>query len=86
MGAKTFPGFKHRIIYSYSTKHLLFKDKVRFYYGLKGRQGDAGIIKDCRIKQLGKTVLLVSLKYDKDLEEFLNYWKCKYTKHEVMIK
>ena len=31
------------IIYTYSTKHLPKKDKVRFYYALKGRDGKTGI-------------------------------------------
>lgn len=86
MGKKTIPAYKPRIIYAYSTKHLAVKDKVRFYYGLKGREGDTGIVKDCRIKQLGKTVLLVHIKFSKEVEEFLSYWKCKYNKYEVMIR
>lgn len=78
--------FKHKMLYVYSTKHLLIKDKVRFYYGLKGRHGDEGVVKDYKINQLTKTVLLVPLKSASDIESFLSYWKCKYQKYEVMIK
>ncbi len=86
MGIQNLSGFKHKIIFSYSTKHLPVKDKVRFYYGLKGRKGDAGIVREYRIAQLGKTVLLVPIKFSQDVEEFLFYWKCKFNRYEVLIK
>lgn len=86
MEIQNLAGFKHKIIFSYSTKHLPVKDKVRFYYSLKGREGDAGIIKEYKVTQLGKTVLLVPTRFSQDVEDFLSYWKCKFNKYEVLIK
>ncbi|MDP6293300.1 MAG: hypothetical protein QF486_05820 [Candidatus Woesearchaeota archaeon] len=65
------------IIVTYDTKHLVYKDKVRFFYALKGRGGQPGIIKECGIVQLAKTVLLVRPKQEKKVKEFLKEWKCK---------
>lgn len=86
MGENKSGGFRHKFLYVYGTTHLVLKDKVRFYYGLKGRQGDSGLIKSCRIQQLAKTVLLVPPKSVAETEDFLAFWKCKYQKYEVMIQ
>ena len=53
-----------KIIFSYAISQLKIKDKVRFYYALKGRDGKSGIIKFYNIDQLGKTVLLVDKKHE----------------------
>lgn len=75
-----------KVIFTYSTEHLLKKDKVRFYYALKGRDGKTGIVKRCRIEQLGRTVLLVLKKHEKDVDGFLQYWKCAYDKLRVWVE
>jgi len=72
-----------RVIFSYSLTHLAFKDKVRFYYALKGRDGKSGIIKECNIEQISKGVLLVEESHASKVEEFLRFWKCAYRKKEV---
>ena len=78
--------FRHSVIFTYSTEHLPKKDKVRFYYALKGRDGKTGIVKRCSIEQLGRTVLLVPVKFAQDAHEFLQYWKCEYQSREVLVK
>lgn len=84
--SKDYSKYTARVIFTYSTAHLPKKDKVRFYYGLKGRDGKTGIVKRCSIEQLGRTVLLVSEKHAAEVDEFLQYWKCKYQKREVLIR
>ena len=74
---------KRRIIFSYSTRHLAQKDKVRFFYALKGRNGKEGIIGRINIEQLGKTVLLIEAGKAAELREFLTYWKCAVREKEV---
>ena len=78
--------YKSMVLFSYSTIHLLKKDKVRFYYALKGRDGKSGIVKACKIDHLGRTVLLVPEKFSKEVNEFLELWKCKFEKKEALIK
>ncbi len=78
--------YKEMIIFTYSTEHLLKKDKIRFYYALKGRDGKSGIVKSCNIDHLGRTVLLVPIKFAQEVNEFLELWECKFEKKEVLIK
>ena len=76
---------KRFVILMYSTKHLAKKDKVRFYYALKGRDGKSGIVKAAQIEQLGRTVLFVKEKFAKDAEDFLKFWKCAYKTKKVLV-
>jgi len=78
--------YSPKVIFSYSTKHLPKKDKIRFYYALKGRDGKSGVVKSCRVEHLGRTVLLVPAKFSKEIEEFLNLWKCKFEQKDVLVK
>jgi hypothetical protein len=78
--------YKEAVLFSYSTEHLLKKDKVRFYYALKGRDGKSGIVKNYDIDHLGRTVLLVPIKFAKSVNEFLEFWKCKFEEKEVLVK
>ena len=73
-------------VFQYSTEHLLKKDKVRFYYALKGRDGRSGIVKNLSIEHLGKTVLLVSERNAPDVDDFLHYWKCRFNKRDFLVK
>lgn len=75
-----------KVIFTYSTEHLAQKDKVRFYYALKGRDGISGIIVALNIEQLGKTVLLVNSDKESDVTEFLEFWKCEYQKKRVYLE
>ncbi len=74
------------VIFTYSTEHLPKKDKVRFYYALKGRDGRSGIIKRFNIAHLGRTVLMVPKIYEKDIDQFFEVWKCQVSKKEVLVK
>ena len=73
-------------LFTYSLIHLANKDKVRFYYALKGRDGKGGVIKAYHIEQLAKGVLLAPKEQAKEVEEFLKFWKCAYTKRKVQIE
>jgi len=78
--------YKEMIIVTYSTEHLLKKDKIRFYYALKGRDGKSGVVKQYNIDHLGRTVLLVPAKFVKEIKEFLGLWRCAFKTKEVLIK
>ena len=73
-------------IFSYSTEHLAKKDKVRFFYSLKGRGKKTGIIKNSNTEQLGRTVLLTQITNANKIQDFLNSWHCKFQKREVLIQ
>lgn len=74
-----------RVLFTYGTEHLQYKDKIRFYYGLKGRDGKSGIVKDASIEQLGKTVLLVPEKKADSVRSFLESWKCRFEARRVIL-
>lgn len=74
------------VLFTYSTKHLNKSDKVRFYYALKGRNNNPGVLKKYVYDHLAKTVLLVLKKNELPIEEFLNVWKCKYKKKRLYIE
>ncbi len=78
--------FNEFVIFSYSINHLKKSDKIRFYYALKGRDGKSGIIKYYNIEQLAKSVLLIQISREKDIESFLSLWNCKFKKKMVWVK
>jgi hypothetical protein len=84
--ATSTPDLVPRIIFMYSTEHLLQKDKVRFYYALKGRDGKSGIVVRLGLEQLGRAVFLVDIKNSGEAREFLRYWKCEFEEKEVWTR
>jgi uncharacterized protein len=72
-------------IYTYTTKHFLKKDKIRFFYALKGRDGKSGFIKSSKVVQLGKTVLMVPVKSDEDAQQFMRIWNLPYIKRRAVV-
>ena len=78
--------YTEKVLFTYSTEHLPKKDKVRFYYALKGRDGDSGIVVGYEIDHLGRTVLLVPQKFESQVDEFMQYWKCKHQKRNVLVE
>lgn len=78
--------YKESVIFMYSIAHLLKKDKIRFYYALKGRDGKSGIAKELKIEQLGRAVLLVSAEHEKQAAEFLEYWKCEFKIKRALVE
>lgn len=79
------PSIRHMIIFTYSTEHLEKKDKVRFYYALKGRDGKSGLVKNFNINHLGRTVLMARRDHEEDIDDFFKIWKCEYNKTFVMV-
>jgi len=73
------------VIFNYSLKHLAKKDKVRFYYALKGRDGKSGILKEFDIEQLGRAVLFCPKDVETELDNFFKYWKCNVSKKRVIL-
>ena len=78
--------YREMSIFMYSLEHLQKKDKVRFYYALKGRDGKTGIVNAYKIEQLGRAVLLVSVNHEYDVSEFLTYWKCKFESRRIFAE
>lgn len=72
-------------IYTYSTEHLPKKDKVRFYYALKGRDGKSGIVKSMKIIHLGRTVLIIPQRFDIEFQQFAKVWNLPYQRRKAIV-
>ena len=83
---KTSYNGKKMILVTYNSSILKNKDKVRFYYALKGRNGISGIIKHYNIEFLGKGVLLIPFKHEKNIREFFTMWDLPYTLKEISLE
>jgi hypothetical protein len=77
---------KKRVLVSYSTEHLLKKDKVRFFYALNGRDVLEGILKRTKTERLGRSVLMLRPEHLKEYREFLGYWKCQWREMSIFMK
>ena len=74
-----------KVIFTYSIEHLSKSDKVRFYYAIKGRDGKSGVFKEWDIEQLGRAVLLVPEAREKEVRDFLVFWKCAFNSRRVWV-
>ena len=75
-----------RAIFSYSTEHLPKKDKVRFFYALKGRGEKAGIIERSDAEQVGRAVIFVECDNADKVEDFLKQLHCNFSRKEVFTQ
>jgi hypothetical protein len=80
------PAGDKKLLYTYSTKHFAQKDKVRFYYALKGRSGKEGIVKELRLQQLGKAVFLCPYRCEEDIDAFFQLWNIPFTKRKAIVE
>ena len=77
--------YKQNILYTYSLGHLPQKDKVLFFYAIKGRGGKLGLIEKLKVEQLGRCVLLVPAEAEVEVDEFFKRWNCSFTKKQVLV-
>ncbi len=77
---------KKMVLISYDSSVLQLKDKVRFYYALKGRKGNSGIMKLYGLEFLGKGSFLASIKFENDLKMFFSFWKLPYCLREIILE
>lgn len=74
-----------KVMFVYSLSKLMYKDKVRFFYALKGRT-DKGILEKTKSIQLAKGVFLTPLEYDKEIQEFFRQWGLVYKRRRIFIE
>lgn len=77
---------KKMVLVNYDSSVLQLKDKVRFYYALKGRKGISGIMKLYNLEFLGKGSFLASKKFEDDLKMFFKAWKLPYCLREIILE
>ena len=77
-------GFENYILFTYSLKNLNHNEKTKFVYSLIGRNRE-GILQKLKAKSLGKATLIIPIENSIIFEEFLQKWKIKYNKKNIMI-
>ncbi len=65
-------------LFRFTLRGMERKDRVRFQYALRGRDGKGGILKELGALQLGAWVVLVPLKNTYRFKEFLDLWGVGY--------
>ncbi len=75
-----------RILFKYETSRLPYTDKIRFYYALKGRDGKNGIIKSTNSEFLAKTIILVPVRFDNDVQSFFREWNVPFTRQRLFMQ
>lgn len=78
-------GYETKVLYWYRLKDLKQSDKVRFYYALKGRKGEKGILQRLNGKHLGKGVIMLPLKGDDEMKEFFLDWGVPFHRREILV-
>jgi len=78
--------FDQKIMFTYQSSRLAYKDKIRFYYALKGRDGKTGIIKDYDCDFISKGVFLAPAEHDEDIKKFFDYWKIPFKRRKIFIE
>ena len=77
--------YKEMVIFTYSTEHLLKKDKIRFYYALKGRDGKSGIVNETHAEHIGSAVILVDQEFENEWQDFFRLWNIPYEMKKVKV-
>ncbi len=72
-----------RILFIYSSSHLSGSKKVRFFYALKGRDDNLGLIQETKAQFLAKSVILAPGSKQELWRSFFDFWGCKY--REIII-
>jgi len=78
-------GFKSFGLFVYSTKELSNAKKTKFYYSLKGRASNKGVIDDWKAICLSDNILLAPLDKIESAKEFFEYWGIKYRYSPLMV-
>ncbi|MFH1065091.1 MAG: hypothetical protein V1734_01135 [Nanoarchaeota archaeon] len=73
-------------LFTYNTSLLKGKEEVKFFYALKGRMKQKGIIEATGSVYLAKTVILTPVSKDNEMQEFFNRWGVKFTRRRIFAE
>ena len=79
-------GFEPYILFWYELSNLKQSQKVRFFYALKGRAKQKGILKEINGLYLGKGVILVPVKFDNEMQDFFKQWKINFNRRRILLE
>ncbi len=73
------------VLFTYRIDHLAQKDKVLFYYALKGRDGKGGMLAKPDVVQLERGTILVPFCLAKEFGQFFDFWKCNFDSKDMKV-
>ncbi len=79
-------GFEGKVLYWYDLKHLEQKDKVRFFYAMKGRNGKKGFVSEIGGTSLARGVIMAPVSNDDKMREFFDTWKVPYSRRRILVE
>lgn len=86
MQGQEIAGYSKMVLFSYSTQHLKYSARIRFFYALMGRRGTQGILQRTETIRIGRCVLMVDEKQAGEVEDFLKYWECEYIARPMYVE
>lgn len=79
-------GFEPYILFWYELSSLKQTQKVKFFYALKGRAKQNGILKEVNGKYLGKGVILVPVRFDNEMQDFFKQWHIDFNRRRLFLE
>jgi len=76
-------GFKAHSLFIYRLDRLTKSQKKMFYYALKGRRGQKGLLEG-RGKQVGDCIIRIKLEYTSEFEVLLSSHNIEYSKEGIL--
>ena len=78
-------GMSPFFIYWYNLSKLKYSDKIRFFYALKGRGKEKGMLKDVDGEAIGKGVLLIPAEKDEQIYSFFSTWHLPFHRKRILV-
>ena len=76
-------GFNSYVLFYYKLDNLSPSKKKMFYYALKGRRGEKGVLEK-KGTQVGNCILKIKLQYSEEFKEILEYHKIEYSTEKIL--
>jgi len=79
-------GFEPYILFWYELSSLKQTQKVKFFYALKGRAKQKGVLKEINGLYLGKGVVLAPVKFDNEMQDFFRQWNIDFNRRRIFLE
>ena len=77
-------GFSLAVLFSYSLSNLSYANKKMFYYALKGRRGQKGLLELRKGNQLSNCVIKIPLEHSEEFKNLFNGHKIEFKTEYIL--
>jgi predicted nucleotidyltransferase len=77
-------GYEPVILFRYALKGMSKSERMRFYYGLHGRNSD-GVLKLSGARKFSETIIAAPIERSEEIRAFLDHWKTAYLEIPALI-